>query len=888
MVDTDDGSRSPGEGSSSKSSKKNEEESENDNDNQSSKPIRKKKAKRRSSSQHAASDTDTSDVETGNKKSSRKKSSKSKRQSADRRQAGEGIEDSMLVAIKNKRKTNTNGQEGRKLSRDVSFSGSTIVRDLKKKKSGIIPTDMSLEVAMGKLPQPALKKSESNDTNEPVLEPTHDELMAFMGKMPQPSSKKGGIKPSKYGDSKRNGISFAVEEPKWKIGLDSDKPTATSDLPRKNKPTLRSVDFSNPDDDDDDDDNKPNPLPSSYNPKRMSRSSSMSSIDGSSRKFRKDPQSIDGMGGHNRPDRQLSWQPELGGVGRQKSRRRSATGDEGELNSSLTAQRPGIKRRNSMSSTMSPNQRLSFDAHDSNAGDKVSEHSLLKSAKTVAAFQQHKHLRRMEMSMEGQTFIPPKSRQTSMFQAFTHLVAGRFVDLILWTYGASFLKVTLFFLAFYALNIFIWAAVLDAVDIASGGRCIHDNVEQLSRSDRYEFAVELAWATFTTVGYGTISPQGDTTGCYAIRFTCAFVAFIGVLFASQTAAIMYSKLMRLLAKAHVTFSSALCVQYGKGNEGSTVRFGQLNFRASVAPTLLKTFSEQDLMNDSDDGGEAMPDSFPVIEFRMINDRANHEGSEIWDAQIRGIVQLHKQPSEIKTRNTDSFALKDKATGGESTLDLEKKVYYPISLSPDTHPHFSRIWYARHVLNAESPLLKREIRDMIVKDGGKWDKDFNNWEEIRDCLNEFISLRITLSGTSAVSASTVFGEHVYEFNDVCVGWRFANMVYEKRRLGFGGGPWRRLGFSRAPEEDQNDSADVTDTRTKIDAALLHDIVPQVNMEIVLRKSRFLIQILMRSLTKNDLLPPLQPGGDYEPLNETKNAMVPSSFFLKMFTLGLYDG
>lgn len=232
--------------------------------------------------------------------------------------------------------------------------------------------------------------------------------------------------------------------------------------------------------------------------------------------------------------------------------------------------------------------------------------------------------------------------------------------------------------------------------------------------------------------------------------------------------------MRLLAHAHVTFSSTLCVQYGKGNEGSTVRFGQLNFRASVAPAqILKQFSASDLLNDG--GGEeeaaGTEDGFPVIEFRMINDRANHEGSEIWDAQIRGIVQLHKDTTENKATGVgNSFAVRDKATGGESTLDLEKKVYYPISLSPDSHPHFSRIWYARHVLNAESPLLKREIRDMIVKDGGKWDKDFNTWKEIRDCMNEFISLRITLSGTSAVSASAVYGEHVYEFDDVCVGWR----------------------------------------------------------------------------------------------------------------------
>jgi len=103
---------------------------------------------------------------------------------------------------------------------------------------------------------------------------------------------------------------------------------------------------------------------------------------------------------------------------------------------------------------------------------------------------------------------------------------------------------------------------------------------------------------------------------------------------------------------------------------------------------------------------------------MINDRANNEGSEIWDAQIRAIVQLHKEQS---SDSKSSYLTKDKSTDGESTLDLEKKVYYPVALSPDSHPHFSRIWYARHVLNAESPLLKREMRDAIVQNGGKWDQ-----------------------------------------------------------------------------------------------------------------------------------------------------------------------
>lgn len=137
-------------------------------------------------------------------------------------------------------------------------------------------------------------------------------------------------------------------------------------------------------------------------------------------------------------------------------------------------------------------------------------------------------------------------------------------------------------------------------------------------------------------------------------------------------------------------------------------------------------------------------------------------------------------------------------------------------------------------------------------------DFNNWEEIRDCLNAFISLRITLSGTSAVSASTVYGEHVYEFDDVCVGWRFANMVYEKKERVYKS--WcRTFGCGRSLREDELENHSSADMRTKIDAALLHDIVPQ-------------------------------PGGDHEPLNETKQqtAIETRSLFLKVFTLGLYSG
>ena len=97
------------------------------------------------------------------------------------------------------------------------------------------------------------------------------------------------------------------------------------------------------------------------------------------------------------------------------------------------------------------------------------------------------------MSAEHQTYIPPKSKHASMLEAVTHVMAGSMVELTLWTYGASFFKVLMFFLGVYLCNIFMWAAVLDAVDLASGGVCIHEEPTLLGRSDRYCTSLFLSW-----------------------------------------------------------------------------------------------------------------------------------------------------------------------------------------------------------------------------------------------------------------------------------------------------------------------------------------------------------------------------------------------------------
>ena len=97
---------------------------------------------------------------------------------------------------------------------------------------------------------------------------------------------------------------------------------------------------------------------------------------------------------------------------------------------------------------------------------------------------------------------------------------------------------------------------MDAVDLATGGRCIHDesfDASAFTHLERYEFAFELSWTTFTTVGYGAISPTADVPGCYAIRLVCAFVAFTGVLFGSVSFILAWMPFSLFTVLASFTF-----------------------------------------------------------------------------------------------------------------------------------------------------------------------------------------------------------------------------------------------------------------------------------------------------------------------------------------------
>lgn len=357
------------------------------------------------------------------------------------------------------------------------------------------------------------------------------------------------------------------------------------------------------------------------------------------------------------------------------------------------------------------------------------------------------------------------------------------------------------------------------------------------------------------MGYGNAGPPPEL-GCYPIRILCSMEAILGMAFVSMCSGLFYAKLLRLLGKASVTFSSTLCVQYGKGLDvGRTGNFRKTVVRSGGIGSLLNfddgaiEESDEEQYDETKEGGTKEGDAikaqraakrrslggtnifhpFPVIEFRIVNHRANHAPGmkEIWDCEVTAIVQLSigNDPHEENQEGLDEHQINRAPSQclGKTTPSADKKsqkVYYKLALKPSSHPYFSRIWFLRHTLDATSPLLRREVRNMIKDSKHGWDPSFDNYQDIRACLVEFNSLQVMMSGASALSRSEVYAENTYTHEDVCVGWRYMTVCYEED-------PDKQEGWQQCKrrKKGRQHFSFGDDTTTRVDISLIHDIVPQ---------------------------------------------------------------
>ena len=61
----------------------------------------------------------------------------------------------------------------------------------------------------------------------------------------------------------------------------------------------------------------------------------------------------------------------------------------------------------------------------------------------------------------------------------------------------------------------------------------------------------------------------------------------------------------------------------------------------------------------------------------------------------------------------------------------------LHVEPNTHPFFARVWYVRHTLDINSPMIKPHVKEAIMKNEGQWPLEMmNDFECIRDALVPF--------------------------------------------------------------------------------------------------------------------------------------------------------
>jgi len=95
-------------------------------------------------------------------------------------------------------------------------------------------------------------------------------------------------------------------------------------------------------------------------------------------------------------------------------------------------------------------------------------------------------------------------------------------------------------------------------------RCIVTSFGSILDSEEVTFGVafSLSWVTITTLGYGHIVPVPSERKmtCAAMESIAFLESFLGVIYAGICGAVFYSRLMKSLDQAEVSFSNIICLR----------------------------------------------------------------------------------------------------------------------------------------------------------------------------------------------------------------------------------------------------------------------------------------------------------------------------------------
>jgi hypothetical protein len=298
--------------------------------------------------------------------------------------------------------------------------------------------------------------------------------------------------------------------------------------------------------------------------------------------------------------------------------------------------------------------------------------------------------------------------------------------------------------------------------------------------------------------------------------TCSLESFVGILFASFCGAVVFGKVARIRSIAHITFSEVITIRYGEGVLGSDSK--------SDEELSVKSEKSQSSINSLTIGNIPCP----VLEFRVANRLHSKFGGEIIDCSMNIVASIDASKAEVylqngaqhlrrrkgkrqkrsvknslqKQRNSSVVCTaSDKDLIQKIAVSLRESAQYPehpfeedqfgmitsnrVFVKPEMeshdHPFFKKVWTVSHTLDEESPLLLDSAKEAIRLNQGFWPAELNDAEAVRACLN-LDQLLVSFSGTSNADANSVYAQKVYCLSDVCIGYRFVNMMYRDEEDG----------------------------------------------------------------------------------------------------------
>ena len=116
-------------------------------------------------------------------------------------------------------------------------------------------------------------------------------------------------------------------------------------------------------------------------------------------------------------------------------------------------------------------------------------------------------------------------------------------------------------------------------------------------------------------------------------------------------------------------------------------------------------------------------------------------------------------------------------------EIPNLVFANVKMDPVHHPYFRTSWRVVHTLNAESPLVKKDIRKRVEENGGHWPSELNNHDDVKNSI-DFDQFLVSFRGLSKATGNEVYGHHVYRMDDINVGMQFKSILVQNENGSIG--------------------------------------------------------------------------------------------------------